>query len=196
MEMSRRDQLTILFLLVAISAAALNVMGTVNYLRFYPTLTKLQLDMTSFQWNNTGEAIEITASFLIRNLGNYDGLNLKSFEGVFNIQLSPTVTMSQGSIPFKRLTGPLDPGGTVSTSYKFNSTAEAARRVRETIDSGGEVKFIFEIDMILLTFLESYTGVSAFYLCEASQGPGTCEQRFITLTTKIEQGGGGGGGGA
>jgi len=192
--MPKRDLLTVILLFAAVSGSALTAVATVNYLSFYPTLEQLQLSLTSFQYNSTGQSLTIAASFLIKNQASYRGLEMKAFGADYGIELPQNVTMDQGSLPDKRVIGQLGPGASITATFKFNSTVEAARRVRETLDAGGDVKFVFRIDLILVTFLDEFTGVSPFYLCEARQGPAACEQLFIALSTRTEQGGGLGGG--
>ncbi len=196
MPMPKRDLLTIAFLVLALSGSALTVMGTVNYLKFYPTLTRLELTLISFQWNSTEQSLSIQTSFLIKNPADYNGLILRRFQGDFSIELPQNVTIDQGGMPFKPVEGPLNPGNTITASFRFNSTAQAARQAWETVQNGGRVGFLFQVDLVLTTFLEDFTGISAFYLCETSTDPVPCEQQYIQVQTRISQGGGGGGGGA
>jgi len=193
-KMTRRDRLTLFFLLLTITASVFTAVGTLNYMQFYPALLKLQLNLTNLEWATSTDQLEARAIFVLTNPTSYSPLVMKAFEGEFDIQLNGNTTIPQGSFPSAR-TLPLQPGVLNTITISFEGTAEAARQVATAQATGEEVKFLFIIDIVLSTFLDKMTGISLSYVCEASRGPGSCKQEAFVFSIWPDQASAGGGGG-
>ena len=192
---NRRDTAVVIFVLVAASSLVVAAFGTVNYLRFYPALQSLRLQLADLTYTSQPDLLNGTATFTILNPTPYEGLAVRIFEGVFNITLNRNTTLVLGSVGYVSYSSPIPPGVIGTIRVPFRPPGFAASSVYDTLASGGEVRFDFVIDLILSTFLDKVSGVSVTYICEATQGQGTCEQAYVQLLVRPAQGLGGGGGG-
>jgi len=202
---SKRDLLMLVFAAVTLVVLVVATFGAMNYLRFYPAITNIQVRITSLQTtvlnDSTGApiALQVEVAFSVENPTEYTGLSLSHFESTYDVVAftSPTgnVTTFGSPLPYNTITGPLNPGDIVKIrTSPFNATGDAPRRAGEP---GTTIRLVFHLDFVLSSFLNKVSSVIPSYDCTSSGEPTTCEQTGMTLITAPGgMGGGGGGGGA
>jgi len=194
MSLNKRDLLTVLLVTIAVSSVVIGGASTANYFQFYSSLQQLQLNLVSLQWETNGTAIDALANFTIVNPTGYVGLNLKLFQGIFDIRgINSNVSVPFGALPLAEAQGPLGPGFARIVTIPIDAGGRQGLQANELLQNGDQIEFVFSIDLVLSTFLDKASGVSAAYECTGTSGPGTCEQLSVAVLTSSEGGGGGGG---
>ncbi len=196
MNLDKRDILTLALVVIAVSSVVVGGASTANYFQFYNALGKLQLNLTIAKADWNGTVIDSLANFTVVNPTGYTGLRLKLFQGTYDIrEVNGTLQAKFGSMPFSGTKGPLNPGSLMVIAIPFKASGIVAIPINQLLEEGGKVEFVFRVDLILSTFLDKASGISAGYECTGTIGPATCEQLSVALLTSSEEGTGGGGGG-
>jgi len=194
---SKRNLLTIGFAAFTFVMLVIAAFGAVNYNRFYPAITQIQMRILSLQTIPLNNIIEVKVAFAVKNPSDYQGLSLSHFGSTYSVVyvMSPTnnITALGGNLPYPSMTGSLNPGTTFNVALTtFNITANPTQM---TSQPPTMIVFNFQPSFILSTFLNKVTEVIPSYECTSSGDPAVCDQTGLTLITSSVGGGPGGGGG-
>lgn len=185
----------VILTLTALATGAYGTTATANYYQFYSSLQAVRVNLTSLHYVADNRSLNGTVTFTLANPSNYKGLGLGTFKMDWEIDgMNGTVKLPQG-VPNLPLGMPktLDP--TQPFTIILQGGGDAPRQVFLIRSIGKDVEFIFHVDLVLSSFLDSVATAVTSYNCMSQEGPGTCQHVGIEIFPQTRSGGGGGGGG-
>ncbi len=185
----------VILTLTALGTGAYGTTATANYYQFYSSLQAVRVSLTSLHWVADNRSLNGTVTFALANPSNYKGLGLGTFKMDWEIDgMNGTIKLPQGvpTLP-PRMPKTLDPSQPFSIILQGGGDAPRQVTLIRSIP-GGDVKFIFHVDLVLSSFLDSVATAQTSYNCVSQEGPGTCQQVGIEILPQTRSGGGGGGG--
>src|SRR6266702_1411918 len=185
-KISRRIILAIILSAITITSAITATEGTINYYNFYPAVQQLQLNITTFQSvnvnsNQNAPVLELQQITLtVKNPTDYKGLALTHVGAtLYIISLTSNQTSPQGILPYAPGSGPLSPGNTITIAYpNFNATSDASIFAAK----GYTMRFAFDVQIVLASFLDRIGSITISYLCNSPGGPVNCVEVSVDLS--------------
>ena len=184
----------VILTLTALGTGAYGVTAAANYYQFYSSLQAIHVSLTSFHWVADNRSLNGTVTFVLASPSNYRGLGLGTFKMDWEIDgMNGTVRIPQGvpTLPL-RMPKTLDPSQPITIILQGGG--DAPQQVTLIRSIGRNVDFIFHVDLVLSSFLDSVATAVTSYNCVSQEGPGTCQQVGIEIFPQTRSGGGGGGG--
>jgi hypothetical protein len=178
-KISNRALIGIIFTLTTITLSAVAAVSTANYLQFFPAVQQVQLELSSFQWNDTNGSLNATAIFAVWTTGSYQGLNLQSLQTGVDIKL-PNQTLTQGQL-LSPAQAPLRQGAKINVTLPFTGVLSTGQQVAKFPRQ--DVQFTFAVTIVLSTFLDKVNRFEAIYNCQSSGGPGNCVETGILISS-------------
>src|SRR5213593_4524975 len=168
-KISRRGLAMVILILTALGTGAYAATATANYYQFYSSLQSVRVNLTALHWVADNRSLNGTVTFTLANPSNYKGLGLGTFKMDWEIDgMNRTIKIPQG-VPSLPLNMPktLDPSQPFTIILQGGGNAPQQVTLIRSI--GRDVEFVFHVDLVLSSFLDSVATAVTSYNCVSQE---------------------------